>query len=64
MIQLAFVSLRKNEFLTRKVIILSMISIWFSQLNNINSLLRKEYIKSLKSLKSLSHDITNTINNT
>ena len=43
---------------TSQVIVLSLISIWFSQIHNHNVNQRKEYVESLRKLPN---DIKNTI---
>lgn len=54
------VGVASTKSFTAQVVMLSMISIWFSQLNHINNNLRKDYITSLR---HLSDDIRTTINN-
>ena len=54
------VSVASTKAFTTQLILLSMISIWFSQVKNINEHKRKEYIVSLRRLYL---DIKNTINN-
>ena len=52
------IGVASTKSFTSQVIILSMISIWFSQLKNLNKHLRNNYINSLR---SLSFDIKNII---
>ena len=52
------VGVASTKSFTSQVILLSMISIWFSQHKNINSGLRKKYIKDLRKLYQ---DIDNTL---
>lgn len=54
------VSVASTKAFTSQVILLSMISIWFSQIKDINRHKRKEYVSGLRKLY---YDIKNTINN-
>lgn len=55
------VGVASTKAFTSQIIILSMLAIFFAQINNINSHLRKLYIKSLRQLPT---DIRKTIRNT
>jgi glucosamine--fructose-6-phosphate aminotransferase (isomerizing) len=57
------VSVASTKSFTSQCIVLSLISIWISQLQNINKLKRIEYIKSLRQLSNnIKYILTNKIN--
>jgi glucosamine--fructose-6-phosphate aminotransferase (isomerizing) len=55
------VGVASTKAFTSQVIVLTLIAIWFAQHRAINDILRMELIKGLR---SISYDITKTINNT